>query len=74
MIGTVGEMKAGKFPDLFLLCSDTDFTLKQWNNYEIVRLHFNYPKPHAMLAIIFTEEEARLWQEKAASGARSVRQ
>jgi hypothetical protein len=72
-VGIPYDYEYGKFPDLFLLCMDVEATRKQWVGYEIVVLHYKYPKPHTMLAIILTEEEIKLWQEKA-NGARLVKQ
>ena len=62
---TLIEYDYGVYPDLFILCSDVEVTLTMWKGHEIVRLHYRYPKPHTMLAIIITEEEIRTWQEKA---------
>jgi hypothetical protein len=62
--GTPPEPVYGKFPDLFILCSDVDATLIAWDGHEIVRIYYRYPKPHTMLAVIITEEEIRKWQEK----------
>lgn len=65
MAGTVLEYKHGQFPDLFLLCSDVEATIKKWDGHTIVRLHYLAPKPHTMLAIIMTEKEISEWQVKA---------
>lgn len=69
MVGTLLEYESGKFPDLFVLCPDIEATIKRWPKHQIVRLHYQYPKPHTMLAVIIEEEEIKIWQEKE-SGAR----
>jgi hypothetical protein len=66
--GQLFEYTEGKFPDLFLLCTDVEATFEKWKGYPIARLHYRYPKPHTMLAVILDVEEMKLWQVKVSGG------
>jgi hypothetical protein len=60
--------KGNQFPDLFILCDDHPSVYERWKGHEIVRLSYQYPKPHTMLAVIIEEKEIKTWQEKVNGG------